>query len=380
MPAAAPRPSACIIVSDSAGPTRPITAAFDDPSDATRARLAATRLAPVRLDCEGRPLPGLADRWSADTSGKFWTLELGPRLATPRGDGQRWTASTLAATWRSDPDADVALRSASVASVLPLDDRRLVVAFAAPERELPAVFAARALAVALNDSSTVMEQAPGSGDLRDAMDGGVDVVQTGDPDLLEYAARRPGLTRAALPWNRIYLLLLPAGGVGLGDAIPGDTAGFQAALARNAVRTDARAPERAAWLDSAARCRPTAGAMRPVASNAVAYPAADGTARELAERIVALAGPGGLAVRPLGPDSLSDALRRGDARAFVVRAPRTTAGPCAESSGWPAGAAIVPLVETRRHVIVRRGTPPLMVEWDGAVRVAQAGDTAGATR
>jgi hypothetical protein len=39
----------------------------------------------------------------------------------------------------------------------------------------------------------------------------------------------------------------------------------------------------------------------------------------------------------------------------------------------------VPLIETRAHAIVRRGAPPLVAEWDGAVRLAEPGDTAVAT-
>jgi hypothetical protein len=375
-PAAAPRATACLILTDSAGPVRPIPAAFDDPTDAARARLAATRLAPVRLDCEGHPGPGLASHWSADTSARFWTLELAPP-PSPAPEGRvGWTAAALAATWRSDPDAGLALRAAGVQSVLPLDDRRLVVGFGAAERELPPVFAARALAVATGGPATLLEEQPPSGDLRDAIDHGPDLIQTGDPDLLDYASRRPGLTRVALPWSRVYLLLLPAGGPGLGEAVPADTAGFRAALARNVVQTEARPADAPAWPDSAARCSP-APVARPSSSSAIAYPAADATARALAERLVALAGPARLAVRGLEPDSLSAALRRGDARAFVISGPRAVAGPCAESSAWPAGARAVRLVETRAHAIVRRGAPPLAVEWDGAVRLAEPGDTAG---
>ncbi|MGH7515480.1 MAG: hypothetical protein ACREOQ_21460, partial [Gemmatimonadales bacterium] len=132
------------------------------------------------------------------------------------------------------------------------------------------------------------------------------------------------------------------------------------------------------WPDSAARCSP-APAARPSSSRAIVYPAGDATARALAERLVALAPPSGMAVRGLESDSLSAALRRGDARAFVVSGPAATAGPCTESSGWPAGTRAVPLVETRPHAIVRRGAPPLAVEWDGAVRLAEPGDTVGAT-
>ena len=364
-------------MTDSAGPPRPITAAFDDPTDARSSRLASSRLAPVRLDCQGRPLPGLAIRWSADTSGRYWTLELAAAASPPSADQPRWTAATLVATWQSDPDASHVLRDAGVVSLLPLDDARLVVGFAAPTRDLPPVFAARALGVATGRSATLTEQVPGTGDLRDAIDGSVDLVVTGDPDLLDYAGRRPGLTPSALPWRRLYLLLLPPGDPALGAVLPADTSGFRTALAQNAVRTDARPAAASTWADSAARCAP-APARAGTPSKSIAYPDGDPTARELAERLVALAGPAAPTARPLEPDSFAAALRRGDAGGFIVSGPLAAAAPCVESSGWPAGARAIPLVETRAHAIVRRGAPPLAVEWDGALRPAEPIDTAGA--
>jgi hypothetical protein len=361
---------------DSAGPTRPITAAFADPADAQAARLAASRLTPVRLDCEGRMVPGLAGRWSADTSGRFWTLDLAGAAVPASADQPRWTAAALAATWRADPEASLVLRDAGVISLLPLDDARLVVGLAAPVRELPAVFAARALAVATSRPDPLIDRTPSTGDLRDAIDGGVDVVVSGDPDLLEYAGRRPGLTRVPLPWSRLYLLLLPSGGSG-GAALPADTAGFRAALAQNVVRTDARGAGSSTWADSAARCAP-ASAPTSSRSQAIAYPAGDPTARELAERLVALGGPAAPTVRPLQPDSFAALLRLGDAGGFIVSGPLVTPVPCVESSGWPSGARAIPLVETRAHAVVRRGAPAMAIELDGAVRPVEPADTAGA--
>ncbi|HET9727663.1 MAG TPA: hypothetical protein VFP28_12160, partial [Gemmatimonadales bacterium] len=110
----------------------------------------------------------------------------------------------------------------------------------------------------------------------------------------------------------------------------------------------------------------------------IAYPVADPTARELAERLVAVAEGAAPTVRPLDPDSFAAALRRGGAGGFIVSGPVVSAAPCVESAGWPAGARVIPLVETRAHAIVRRGAPPLAVEWDGAVRLAEPADTAGA--
>jgi len=371
------RPLACLIMPDSAGPSRPITAAFDDPADARASRLAASRLTPVRLDCEGRAMPGLASRWSADTSGRFWTLDLADAASPASADQPRWTAAALAATWRADPEASLVLRDTGVLSLLPLDDARLVVGFAAPAPELPAVFADRALGVATGQPTSLIDRTPPTGDLRDAVDGSVDVVVSGNPDLLEYAGGRPGLTQVPLPWRRLYVLLLPSGGAG-GSVLPVDTTGFSAALAHNAVRTEARPARPVTWADSAVHCAP-ASVRLATPSKAIAYSTGDPTARELAERLVALGGPAAPMVRPLEPDSFAAALQRGDAGGFIVSGPLMAPVPCVQSAGWPSGARVVPLVETRAHAVVRRGAPPMAIELDGAVRPADPADTAGTT-
>jgi hypothetical protein len=58
--------------------------------------------------------------------------------------------------------------------------------------------------------------------------------------------------------------------------------------------------------------------------------------------------------------------------AYVVPVPRTALVPCREIAGWPAGATVVPLIETRRSVVVRRGVQPLTVEYDGRLRPVEA--------
>lgn len=356
-PAPARRSNACVIATDSVGPARPVIAVYDDPEDARVGSLAAGHLAPLRRDCEDRVLPGLAVRWSSDTAGRFWTLTLDSSLAFPADSSPRWTAGNLAATWRADPDAADALRSAGVTSLVPLDERRLVVGFTAPSQTVPPVFAERALGVSLPGPPRMTDTAPG-GDLRDAVDRGADLIVTDDADLLEYAAHRPGATLVPLPWDRTYFLVVPAGSASPAGVIPTDTAGFRAGLARDAVRVDAR-PAAGGAVSCPGSAAPTS------ANSAVAFPEADRTARALAERIVALAHPGELQAQPLAGG-------RNQARAFIVSGTSTTVT-CAE---WPHGATVLPLIETRRHAIVRRGAPLLVIDWDGAVRPAEPVDTA----
>jgi hypothetical protein len=348
---------------------------FDDELDAATTRQAATRLPPVRLDCEGGARPGLAESWAGDSTGRFWTLTLRP-VADTAGTEPRWSAAALAATWRTDPAAAAALRLAGVTSAVPLDERRLVAGMASPSASLPPVFAERSLAVGLGTASPLQVSAP-AGDLRDAVDGDADVIVTADPAVLDYAAQRSHLRQVALPWSRRYLLVLPRPVPGL---VPADTTGFRAALARDAVRADARAAPPGGWPDSLAQCpRAARGPALPVA-DAVVYPADDPTARELAERLVALANDGPAEARPLDSAALSAALGQAAAAAFIVRAAVRPLSPCAWTRNWPAGAAVTALVDVRARAIVRPGAPPLTVEWDAALRPAEPADTLEPTR
>ena len=381
------RRSACLVAADSVAPSPAISAAFDDTADARRALLAASRVAPVRLDCEGRPSPGLAVAWSRDTSGRFWTLE----LVAAADSGPRWTAATLASAWRADPSASAALRWSGVTSLVPLDERRLVAGFAAPAPQLPTVFADRALAVPRTTAIDFTLTSPASGDLRDGIDQGTDLVRASDPALLAYARRRSGTTTIALPWDRTYVLLLPAGSAGVGSAIPADTVAFRTALASEAVQADARAASHPFWWQARAACVTGAQATAPGRpTDVVAYPAADPVARDLAERIVALArtragadvpARAGTAItaRGLSADSFAVGLRLGADRGIVLGVPRHAPVPCRESAAWPPGAAVIPLVDTRPYAALRRGGPALVVEWDGAIRPAEAADTAAGT-
>jgi hypothetical protein len=254
------------------------------------------------------------------------------------------------------------------------------VGFSAPIAELPPLFADRSLAVAQGEEPDGIEVVGSGGDLRDAVDRGIDLIRTGDPDLLEYARLRPALTAVPLAWDRSYLLVLPARSAGIESAVPADTAALRAGLG-DAVRTDARIPEPPYWWEQREACvrRPAAMALpRPL--DAVVYPASDTVARELAERIVAIAETAGLAARGLPADSFAMALRAGRARAFVVAVPRHAPVACRETAAWAPSVTVVPLIETRAHAILRRGTPPVVVEWDGALRPVGSGERSTAAR
>jgi hypothetical protein len=368
-------PAECLIGQDGPTTSDTIIAAFEDTSDARRAQLATTREAPVRFDCTGRPWPALAVLWSRDTSARFWTLVLRPP-ATGDTDA-RWTAGALAAAWRDDSAAARTLRYAGVTAVLPLDDQRVVVELAQPSNGLPAVFGDRVLGVPRPTPVTLAPMSLSSADLRDAIDRGADLVQTADPAVLDYARRQSELSEVALPWSRAYLLLLAPDAKPL---TPSDTVAFRTSLASDAVSAvaeDARPGAGPPWWDEAAECpaRPQPRPPQPT-PEVIAYRSDDRVARALAERLVALASAsaGDLRARGLAPDSFRAALRLGAARAFVLSVPLDATVPCRELADWPARPTVLPLIDTRARLVVRRGVRPLAVERDGGVRPAEAAE------
>ena len=180
---------------------------------------------------------------------------------------------------------------------------------------------------------------------RDAIDAGGALIATDDLDLLAYAAARPTLEVSALPWDRTYFRLAPGGRTTLGTE-----------LVLDAVRVDARQVETPS-CDTVMRAGTTPSARAPSAR--VVYDAGDRTARELAERVVALAGSTATAVG-LDRAEMDVALRAGNDLAFIVSEPRSAGHECdvnirlAHRAPWLAPEAIVPLIETRAHAIVPR--------------------------
>lgn len=317
-------------------------------------------ISPVRLDCEGRLRPGFATAWTADSGGRFWTLELDSTV----------DAGRLAAAWRSGMPAAAALQPAGVEAVLAVDTHRLAIVLREAYQTLPPVFADPALAVERRATSAVFQPLPAGGDARDALDHGADLLETADPALLEYAAANPDFLVTPLPWTRTYVLLVPSGSTAFASLVEGDSATFRKALARDAVQGEAREATPPFWWEPFPACRsmPTVTGGTP-ANATVLYFKEDQAARSLAERVVALSATSGASARGLDSTSLATALSAGRGGAFVLSLPRIALVPCREIATWPAGAAAVPLVETRSRLVVRRDVPPLQVDWDGAVWV-----------
>jgi hypothetical protein len=262
-------------------------------------------------------------------------------------------------------------------SVVPLDDRRLVVTLARRSDSVPAVFADPSLALLTDslprDGTTFVARRP-AGDARDARDAGADVLRTGDPALLEYARARSDFAVHQLPWTRTYLLVVPPGD-SLPVHLPADSAAFRAGLARDAVHVEARGAERPYWWEEMLPCPADADTVPPIrdrpATASVVYDREDPVARALAERVVALSDDPRTSASALPARSLPRALHARLGRAYIVAVPRTATVPCREAAAWPGGSTLVPLIDTRMSAIVRRGIPWLTVEYDGRLRAVE---------
>ncbi|HEV8177309.1 MAG TPA: hypothetical protein VGP44_06425 [Gemmatimonadales bacterium] len=263
-----------------------------------------------------------------------------------------------------------------------LDDGRLSVTLRATPDSAPLLFAHPALAVITapdwvagsnhrinpRHGPIVDFQVSPRGDPRDALDHGADLVVTRDPAVVDYAANRAEFTTFPLPWSRTYVLLQPAGGSPI-SMLGADSAGRS--LARDVAQADARGADPSVWRRQCPHTDLSTVVPQAVSSRIV-YPREDKVARGLAERIVALTRDTvPLRSAGLDPAEFAAAVRDQRDRGYVLGLERQVPAPCHELSALPSGAWIQPLVDTRAHAIVRRGVPPLTIEWDGTLRVVE---------
>jgi hypothetical protein len=342
----------------------------------------------VRLDCDGRVIPALAAQW----------IREGPRQVrfTLREDARFWdgtpvTSADVAAAWAGQPIAfaeslgtpdahtlRVVLASVDTAALRRFADPRLAVARpgvngGAPEGTTPyrvtTWLADQVEAQPVNRRGPVLEFRLAAGaDARDLLDEGADLVMTGDPDALRYAADRADFEVVPLPWAWTYvaagaLLSLPATPPypwGLPDAVHGDV----------------RLAQSPFWWTGASPCpedlqRPPY--HPPSLARTIVYQAGDPMARDIATRLAAVLAedstPLGLApitARGFGPDAWADALGQNRALALVLALPRRSYATCID---LPLPLRIMPLLDARRSLVARRGRVQVVVDWDGTPRL-----------
>jgi Bacterial extracellular solute-binding proteins, family 5 Middle len=358
-----------------------------DPRHAPIARNDAERIVfrhlyetPVRIDCRGNVLPELAEKWVREGDGERWSFRL-------RDDAQYWDGAPVTAQ-------DVVYGKSGVGYTLgALDPRVVTVALAKPRDDVPPVLGDPALAIAkaAPDSSwpigtgqywatsgttttqeirahssrgdTLVFRLAATGDARDLLDAGVDLLVTRDRALRDYAATLPNLAILALPWDRTYVFVTPEAGGNRYDGL------------EQAVRAEARRAEGGFWWLDLRACGTASGSSAsPPASGTqrrILYSRTDPTARELASRLAALTHASATARTP---DDLGPAVMGGKEWGYVVALPRVTTDPCRAAKdllpSWPA--TITALVDTRATAIVKKGVARWTVDQDGTVHLAAA--------
>lgn len=204
-----------------------------------------------------------------------------------------------------------------------------------------------------------------------------DVVVSRDPGVIAYATSSRDYFTVALPYDRTYVL------ASADSAAPLATPADRDALARDAVTADVRgAQEPFAWLADAT-CAGSTDSPPASAGAVVAYAVDDPIARQLAERIVALAAarpspswlPATLSSRAavlrvaaMQADSITAALATGRAAAAVTAFARGSQERC-DTRAVPRKWRTVPLIDSRAHAIVRRGSgAAFVINADGTLR------------
>jgi hypothetical protein len=218
-----------------------------------------------------------------------------------------------------------------------------------------------------------------TGDLRDALDAGVDVVVTRDPRTLGYATGLDEYTAIPLSWEDQYVLITPDG------SERSQMISLAALRLEEIVRVSARSPvsgERTPWWRHVGHCSLAGSDSRTMATtrSRLVYDAADAVARSVAERLVAVAGTDRqLVAAGMPADRFRNAMRAGDDWGYIVRLPTRPLAPCLVAdqvlahAPWmelsPGTTALTALIEVRSHAVVRapRVVGRVELDWQGAL-------------
>lgn len=358
----------------------------------------------VRMDCKGRVSPGLAASWRLDADARIWIVTL--RDNAHFSDGTPVTAADVQASWSRDGSGDelrphvsrlvesiavagerdlaITLRSRRVDAPAPLAHPDLAIARSVTGSEWP--LGTRSARIAPEDRATVITVARdnlsairflvASGDPRDLLDDGVDLLLTRDPAALDYAATLPQFQSVPLAWQRTHVLLQP----GRPHSAPSLSEDARQVLADDAVRGEAQAARGPFWWQMVPDCNVTPSPLpaKSLLTPRIVYDARDGASRDLAERFV------GLAMYPraigLTGEALARARRSGTDAGYAMAVDSRPVDACRDlqvlmdGAPWLDPETIVPLVETRLRAIVRRGRAGVAAEWDGGLVIASVDD------
>lgn len=320
----------------------------------------------VVVDCNGRIRPSrLVQSITRDARQGLWRLSLSPDARF--WDGSAPSATDILAAWR-DRDATLAEGAAAIgvrdlvvsggdtATLMRLALPRYSVTKSAPAPSWPmgtgAFRPAGAWHKAASEPVLAVRRVGPRLDPRDALDQGVDLLITADVALVGYAVARSPYRVVPLDWNRRYILVTPPGSRTLA-----------AGLDRDDLTRAVHAVARAAPLGGCAQDSVTDGAHPAGDRWRLFFDSGDGTARDLAERLV---GSGALErTVAVAVDSAGLAAARRTIPASLV----VTAVP---SLHEVAGCDTIPLIETRRFAVIRPDVLSFRLGEDGSVLLEPA--------
>jgi len=405
----------------------------------------------VRVDCLGRVMPALASSWTVADDGMRLHLVLSDSARFWSAD--RVTAADVIGSWRAAGQTRLADNAVVLSAHVLRVDCNVFGGAATDGCPVLTALGHAELAVARRRPGTrwaegtgsyVMRESPGTGaslrttldlepvrrselprltihsvrdaDARDLVDAGAQLVLTDDPALAAYASARSEMLSLALPWDRTWAFVTAVRAVPTTsgpplsetdpDTIALRTRSSRATLARDVVRSEARASEGPYWWRDLTGCvseTQAGGAASERPQPGVVVRSDQPTARALAERLVALApepqgnardsllailGPPGVSldrrstVIVLPPNDFAARLRAGREAGYIVSMPRYSLAPCLDAERLRAAIPwlvsdfgprllerTVPLVDTRLRAVVRRDWLGLTMTWDTTVTV-----------
>ncbi len=408
----------------------------------------------TRVTCTGETVAGLARRWERQDAGRRWLLHLRPGAVF--WDGTPVTATAVIAAWqRNSGLADDTGRPcpglwlATRGGLRARSATVLEVTLAEAQDRLPRLLAHPALAVATERDGWTWPVGSGpcrlaadtepplpdlwcrpnlhhpdapawrsfrfrilpGADARDLLAADVDLAVIRDRRAAAFHAERPGVQSAPLPWDRLYVLLLPP------ESPVAPTAA--AALAADPTVAGAGVAEHAPWDQlvfhgcQPGSCPQLAGptmglagppldpdpARQAIAAGQLVHDADDPDARALAERAAAFLAPP-LRVAGAHGLGLARAVQAGHAGAYVVavdacypdacltvaallaRADWLQAGadglddPCAVAASLRIDGWAVPLTRSRARLVWTGPLAGLTLTHDGVPLVAGLGPAA----
>jgi Bacterial extracellular solute-binding proteins, family 5 Middle len=375
----------------------------------------------IRVDCNGRVRPGLAASWRLEADGHTWIVTL--RDGVQFTDGTAVTSGTVRESWAGDYGTDLSRAARRLLkSAAAIDDRTLAITLRNPdsgdplalahtdlavvrdvpgspwplgtrgvsvEPGTPTALAEQVLALKRNDLPPLRVIAAAR-DPRDLLGAGIDLLVTRDPATLAYAATLPEFQQVPMEWQRTQVLLQP----GRPHASPALSEDGRQRLAADAIRGEARGAVGPFWWETTQDCDGLSDRLQPQLplTPRIVHDGNDAAARDLAERLVAVArasGPAAPAIaNALLPDRprrdyqrtaaltgapLLQAIRRGADAGYILSMDRRPFDPCREfavtmeGAPWLDRETIVPIADTRLHAIVRRGKAGAATEWDGGL-------------